>query len=247
MTSSNDTMRLQKALAQAGVASRRKAETLILEGRVKVNGVVVTELGTKVSPSDKLTVNNQEIDTKESFVYYVINKPRGVVSTSEDQHDRPTVVSLIPETRRIYPVGRLDMDTTGALILTNDGEFAQLLTHPKYEMTKTYRVSVNGKMKYKVNVELEKGLVVDGVDYLPMKVTRVRYIEDKNRTVFDLTLSEGKNRQIRKLMEHFELPVIRLHRYAIGPLVLDDLNIGEYRVLRPYEVKKLRQTAKGEI
>ena len=101
MTSSNDTMRLQKALAQAGVASRRKAETLILEGRVKVNGVVVTELGTKVSPSDKLTVNNQEIDTKESFVYYVINKPRGVVSTSEDQHDRPTVVSLIPDTRTI--------------------------------------------------------------------------------------------------------------------------------------------------
>ena len=248
MTSSNDnTMRLQKALAQAGVASRRKAETLIVEGRVKVNGVVVTELGTKVAPSDKISVNNQEINDKESFVYYVINKPRGVVSTSEDQHDRPTVVGLINDPRRIYPVGRLDMDTTGALILTNDGEFAQLLTHPSYDIAKTYRVSVRGKMKYKINVELEKGLVVEGVNYLPMEVTRVRYIQDKDRTVFDLTLHEGKNRQIRKLMEHFDLPVIRLHRYTIGPLVLDDLSIGEYRTLKPFEVKKLRQAAKGEL
>jgi 23S rRNA pseudouridine2605 synthase len=247
MTSSNNGVRLQKVLAQAGVASRRKAEAIILEGRVKVNGVVVKEMGQLVLPNDKIEVDNKDIGGQEAHVYYIINKPRGVVSTSDDQHDRPTVIGLIHDNRRIYPVGRLDMDTTGALILTNDGAFAQLLTHPKYDVPKTYRVSVDGKMKYKVNVALEKGLVVDGVEYAPMKVSRVRYIEDKDRTVFDITLHEGKNRQIRKLMEHFDLPVIRLHRYAIGDLEINDLQIGSYRVLKPFEVKKLRDMARREL
>ncbi len=247
MTSSNNGVRLQKVIAQAGVASRRKAEAIILEGRVKVNGVVVTEMGQRVLPNDKVQVDNKDIGGQESLVYYLINKPRGVVSTAEDQYDRPTVIGLINDHRRIYPVGRLDMDTTGALIVTNDGAFAQLLTHPKYDMPKTYRVSVDGKMKYKVNVALEKGLVVDGVEYAPMKVERVRYIEDKHRTIFDLTLHEGKNRQIRKLMEHFDLPVIRLHRFSIGDLEINDLQIGTYRILKPFEVKKLREMAQREI
>lgn len=246
MDYSND-IRLQKVIAMAGVASRRKAEALIAEGKVKVNGVVVKELGTKVSMSDRIVVEGKEISKPQNLVYYLVNKPRGVLSSVSDPHGRPTVVSMIADDTRIFPVGRLDMDTTGALILTNDGNFANLLTHPSYEITKTYRVSVSGHMKFKVTEQLEKGLSVDGVDYLPMKVSRFKYIEEKDRTVFDLTLSEGKNRQIRILMEHFELPVIRLHRYSIGPVVIDDLKIGEYRRLKPFEIKKLTLTAKGEI
>lgn len=245
--SSSNKVRLQKVLAQAGVASRRKSEELIVAGKVTVNGTVVKELGTKVYLNDKIRVNGKEIQNEERLVYYLLNKPRGVLSTVSDPLDRPTVINMINDPRRIFPVGRLDMDTTGALILTNDGDFANLLTHPSYEMTKTYRVSVHGKMKLKVTKTLEKGLVVNGVEYQPMQVAKVRYIEDKDRTVFDLTLSEGKNRQIRKLMEHFELPVIRLHRYSIGPIVIDNLPIGTYRELKPFEVKKLKLTALGEI
>lgn len=235
--------RLQKVIAQAGVASRRKAETLIAEGRVKVNSVVVKEQGTKVDSQDLIEVNGKSITSKEPLVYYLINKPRGVLSTLNDPFDRPKVVDLIKDPRRIYPVGRLDMDTTGALIVTNDGNFAQKLMHPSYDMDKTYRVSVRGKMGFKVTEALEKGLTVKGVEYAPMKVSNFRYFEEKDRSAFDITLFEGKNRQIRVLMESFDLPVVRLHRFSIGPLNMDDLKIGEYRELKPYEIKKLLQYA----
>lgn len=244
MDYSKQTMtRLQKVIAQAGVASRRKAEALITEGKVKVNGVVVTEQGTKVSVDDVVEVNGKVLNTKEPHVYYLINKPRGVLSTLNDPFDRPKVVDLIKDPRRIYPVGRLDMDTTGALILTNDGEFAQKMIHPSYDMDKTYRVSVKGKMGFKVTEQLEKGLNVKGVDYQAMEVSNYRYFEDKDRSAFDLTLYEGKNRQIRVLMESFGHPVVRLHRFSIGPLNMDNLRIGEYRELKPYEIKKLLEYA----
>lgn len=231
--------RLQKVIAQAGIASRRKAESLIEEGRVKVNGKLITEMGFKVSDEDAIEVDHKPIMPKEEHVYYLINKPRGVLSTLDDPLDRPKVVDFINDTRRIYPVGRLDMDTTGALILTNDGEFAQKLSHPRYDMDKTYRVSVRGKMSFDVTNELQSGLSIEDVYYQPMKVSNFRYFEDKDRSVFDLTLFEGKNRQIRALMEHFEHPVIRLHRFSIGPLNMDSLKIGKYRELKPFEVKKL--------
>ena len=239
-------IRLQKVIADAGIASRRKAEVLITEGKVKVNGEVVTELGTRVSSNDIVMVNNQIVDNKEEHVYYLLNKPRGYLSTVSDEHDRPTVIQLINDNRRIYPVGRLDMDTTGALILSNDGNFTQILTHPKYDTEKKYRVSVRGKMSFDVTNALESGLTVDGVHYQGMKVEKFRYIDDKDRSVFNLTLYEGKNRQIRKLMEHFNHPVIRLHRFQIGPLVLENMPLGSYRKLTHHEVKELLQYAKGE-
>lgn len=244
MASSKE-IRLQKAIAESGYTSRRKAEALIEKGVVKVNGTVVKELGTKVSSSDNITIFDKPIIKEENFVYYLLNKPRGVVSSVKDQFDRPTVVELVSDNNRIFPVGRLDMDTTGALILTNDGEFTHLLTHPSFEMDKTYRVSVAGELTYEVRNALKAGVSVNNVDYKPMKVKRVKYIRQKDRTAFDLVLEEGKNRQIRNLMEHFNLPVIRLHRYAIGDLVLDDLKIGEYRRLKPFEVKKLKDQAEG--
>lgn len=245
MASSNE-IRLQKAIAMSGIASRRKAEELILKGVVRVNGEVVRELGTKVSPQDQITVNNQAIQKEENYVYYLLNKPRGFVTTTDDQFDRPTVLDIVKDKNRLYPVGRLDMDTTGALILTNDGNFTHMLTHPSYEMEKTYRVSVEGNLDYDITNALKAGLTVKNVDYKPMKVKRIKYIKQKDRTAFDIVLQEGKNRQIRTLMDHFNVPVIRLHRYAIGDLNLDDLKIGEYRRLKPFEVKRLIEQAEGK-
>lgn len=245
MASSNE-IRLQKAIAMSGIASRRKAEELILKGVVRVNGEVVRELGTKVSPQDQITVNNQAIQKEENFVYYLLNKPRGFVTTTDDQFDRPTVLDIVKDKNRLYPVGRLDMDTTGALILTNDGNFTHMLTHPSYEMEKTYRVSVEGNLDYDITNALKAGLTLKNVDYKPMKVKRIKYIKQKDRTAFDIVLQEGKNRQIRTLMDHFNVPVIRLHRYAIGDLNLDDLKIGEYRRLKPFEVKRLIEQAEGK-
>ncbi|HZJ87026.1 MAG TPA: pseudouridine synthase [Erysipelothrix sp.] len=231
--------RLQKVIAHAGVASRRKAEEMIAQGRVKVNGELITEMGYKVNDSDVIQVDNKVIETQEPLVYYLINKPRGYLSSVSDPLERPVIVDLIDDPRRIYPVGRLDMDTTGALILTNDGSFAQKMTHPSYDVDKTYRVSVKGRMSFDVTHKLEKGLSVNDIYYEPMKVENYRYIEDKDRSVFDLTLYEGKNRQIRELMDHFELPVIRLHRFSIGPLNMASLKIGNYRMLKPFEIKQL--------
>ncbi|AMC93391.1 pseudouridylate synthase [Erysipelothrix larvae] len=246
MSSSNE-IRLQKAIADAGVCSRRKAETLILDGKVKVNGVVVKELGVKVLPQDKITVDNKPIIQENNRVYYLLNKPRGVLSSASDTHDRPTVIDIVHDQHRLYPIGRLDMDTTGALILTNDGAFAQLLTHPKYHVKKSYRVSVKGKLPFSVSEKLRQGVTVDGVSYQGMEVEDVRYIKKADRTAFTLILSEGKNRQIRKVMEHFKLPVVRLHRFAIGPVTLDGVGIGQYRDLKPFEIKKLSLMAKGEL
>ena len=247
MNYSEQKSRLQKVIAQAGIASRRKAETLIAQGLVKVNGQVVREMGFKVDDQDVIEVDGRVIETMEDKVYYLINKPRGYLSTLSDPLDRPKVIDLIDDERRIYPVGRLDMDTTGALILTNDGEFAQKMTHPSYDMDKTYRVSVKGKMSFDVTKQLESGLEVDGVYYQKMKVDKFRYFPEKDRSVFDLSLYEGKNRQIRLLMEHFDLPVIRLHRFSIGPLNTDSLKIGEYRRLKPFEIKQLLQYAQRAL
>jgi len=245
--SSSKQIRLNKAIASTGYTSRRKAENLIINGQVKVNGELVTELGTKVLPNDQITINGKLITKEENKIYYLLNKPRGFVSTVEDQFERKTVLDLIDDNRRIYPVGRLDMDTTGALILTNDGDFTHLLTHPSYDVPKTYRVSVDGELTHDIINALKSGLEIDGTYYKPMHIKRIKYIKNRDRTSFDLVLEEGKNRQIRKLMDHFNIPVIRLHRFAIGDVILDDLKIGEYRRLKPHEVKTLVRQAQGEI
>lgn len=240
-------MRLQKFLAQAGVASRRKSEELIASGAVKVNNKVVKEMGKVVFPGDEVKVNGRLIAHQEQNVYYLINKPKGVVSSVSDEKGRDVVTNYVPQNARVYPVGRLDRETTGALIMTNDGEFAQLLTHPKYDLSKKYRVSVMGKLTYKISTQLIEGVTIEGVRYQGIEFEDVKYDSKKNRTQFTVTLHEGKNRQIRKMFAHFDLPVLKLHRFMIGSLDLGELKIGYYRELKPFEIETLRNEAKGIV
>ncbi len=242
-----DKMRLQKFIAHSGYCSRRKAEELIEQGRVYVNGEKIKQQGVKVSPNAYVVVDGQVLTLNQEYEYYILNKPRGVVSTADDEHDRITVIDGIQTEARIYPVGRLDKETTGALILSNDGEFTHYMTHPSYDLDKRYRVSVDGQLTYEVINALKEGVRIDNVDYRGVEISSVQHIKRKNITNFNIRLHEGKNRQIRKIFEHYNLPVRKLHRFALGPVFIDDLQIGEYRPLKDFEVKKLLLTAKGLI
>lgn len=244
--SSSNKIRLQKRMAESGVASRRASEKLIEEGKVQVNGQLVTELGYKVTPEDIIEVEGKRLFQEEQKVYYLLNKPKGIISSAKDTHQRKVVTDLIDTNYRIFPVGRLDKETTGALLLTNDGEFTNRLTHPRYDLSKEYHVSVQGKLTKDTIYKLERGITIDGVSYQGVKINNARYDGAKNRTQFDITLFEGKNRQIRKLMEHFHIPVQKLHRFKIGTLVMDDLKIGEYRSLTAKEVKQLLKETKED-
>ena len=231
--------RLQKVIAQAGIASRRKAEELITEGKVKVNGKIVTELGTKVSDKDQIEVENNIIE-KEIKEYYLLNKPRGVVTTTQDDKNRKTVVDLIPTNARIYPVGRLDYDTTGALLLTNDGDFANILMHPKHEVAKVYVAKVKGIIKgeqinrLKDGVEIEPGIIVKG-ERVKLKKTDSK----SNTSMVQITITEGKNHQVKKMFEAVGFEVVKLKREKIAFFDLKDLQSGEYRKLTPKEVSKV--------
>ena len=230
--------RLQKIISNSGIASRRKAEELIKEGRVKVDGVVVTELGTKVSKKNIVEVDNVKIGTEEK-VYYLLNKPRGVVTTTSDEHGRKTVVSLIETDKRIYPVGRLDYDTTGLILLTNDGEFTNNITHPKNKIDKTYVAKINGILTIADIMALKKGVMIDDFKTSPAKV-KVRKIDNKNKhSIVEITIHEGKNRQVRKMCEAVGSKVIALHRSKIGDIGVKDLKLGTWRYLRDFEVKKI--------
>ncbi|WP_071442777.1 pseudouridine synthase [Traorella massiliensis] len=234
--------RLQKVIAASGVTSRRKAEVLISEGRVSVNGVVIREMGYKVKKGDQIEVDGELIQ-KENKVYYVMNKPKKCLCTLDDEHDRKTVVSLIQCDERIFPVGRLDYDTSGVLILTNDGEFANMIIHPRYHLPKTYDVLIDGILETSQIKEMEKGIMLDDGMTLPAKV-RVRkkdYVHKK--TKFDLTIVEGRNHQVKRMVEYFGYQVTSLHRKSLGFLKVDDMSQGSYRLLKPQEVKDLRRLA----
>ncbi|WP_245914022.1 pseudouridine synthase [Nannocystis exedens] len=240
-------VRLQKALAAAGVTSRRKAEELIAAGAIKVNGKRVTELGTKVDPDrDAIEVRGTRVQL-EKKVYFLLNKPDGVVCSAEgpkDNEGRPTVLSLFPELpQRIYPVGRLDFHTRGALILTNDGDLAAALTHPRHEIPKTYHVKFQGKL-----TEAELGTLATGVTLEDGTVTRpaaeVSVIkETATNTWVQITLRQGLNRQIRRMGEAIGKPVLKLIRVAIGDVTADGLADGEFRPLTPTEVYDLMAAA----
>ena len=220
--------RLQKVIAASGVTSRRKAEVLISEGRVSVNGVVIREMGYKVKKGDQIEVDGELIQ-KENKVYYVMNKPKKCLCTLDDEHDRKTVVSLIQCDERIFPVGRLDYDTSGVLILTNDGEFANMIIHPRYHLPKTYDVLIDGILETSQIKEMEKGIMLDDGMTLPAKV-RVRkkdYVHKK--TKFDLTIVEGRNHQVKRMVEYFGYQVTSLHRKSLGFLKVDDMSQGSYR------------------
>lgn len=237
--------RLQKVIAQAGIASRRKAEELIAQGKVKVNGKVVTQMGVQVSGNDTIEVNGVEIG-KEEKVYYLFNKPKKCLSTVTDDKGRETVMDYFSDSReRIFPVGRLDYDTSGLLIMTNDGEFANLMMHPRNHIHKTYEVAVEGVITDDMCRMLESGINLEDGKTLPAEVIVLQRSKKKNRTVLQITIQEGRNRQVRRMMEYFHCPVTRLTRIAYEFLELGQLRQGQYRKLRSYEVRKLKNIANG--
>lgn len=227
--------RLQKVIAQAGIASRRKAEELILQGRVKVNGKLITELGKKVSDKDEILVNDKPI-VKETKEYYLLNKPRGVVTTTSDDKNRRTVVDLINTEARIYPVGRLDYDTTGAILLTNDGEFANIITHPKSEIDKVYVAKLNGIIKGEQINRLKDGVELDGVIVKPSRIKLKKVNQEKNSSTVEIIIHEGKNHQVKRMFESVGILVDKLKRERIGIFNLLGLQSGEYRKLTPKEI-----------
>ena len=230
--------RLQKVIANSGICSRRKAEELIQSGKVQVNGVIITELGTKVNEKDEIVVNGKIIE-KEEHVYFLLNKPRGVVTTASDDKNRTTVVDLIETDKRIYPVGRLDYDTTGALILTNDGEFANLMMHPKNEIDKVYLAKVEGIATGKQVKELESGVIVDGIKLSSSRVKVKKINKEKEESFIELTIHEGKNHQVKNMLQNVGVPVIKLTRERIAFLTVDKLKSGEYRKLSNKEISQL--------
>ena len=230
-------MRLQKYMAKCGVASRRRSESIILEGRVKVNGETVRELGRKVSPEDFIEVDGKPI-REEKKVYILLNKPVGYISTVDDPRGRRTVLDLVADVKeRVYPVGRLDYDTSGLLILTNDGELTYKLTHPSFEVKKTYLVEVEGKPGKEL-ARLEKGVMLSDGMTAPAAVAEVK--TGKNSTSFLLTIHEGRNRQVRRMCEAIGYPVKSLKRIKFAFLELGDLPEGRYRYLTEKEIKMLQ-------
>lgn len=230
--------RLQKVIANSGYCSRREAEKLIISGRVSVNNKVITELGTKISDNDEVSIDGVKL-SKEQKEYYLLYKPRGVVSTSHDDKGRKTVVDLINTNARIYPVGRLDYDTTGVLLLTNDGELSNLLTHPKNNVDKIYIAKIKGILDVGSIKKLENGLIIDGYKTSKARV-KVRRIDKKNNTsIVQITIHEGKNHQVKKMFEAVGHEVLKLKREVFAFFTTGDLNAGEYRRLTIKEVKQL--------
>lgn len=241
--------RLQKVISRAGVASRRKAEQLILEGRVKVNGEVVKELGTKVSESDTVEVDGIKLE-KEDKVYFLLYKPRGVISAVTDDKGRKTVVDFFKNKveQRIFPVGRLDYDTSGLILLTNDGEFSNLLTHPRYEIDKTYVARLKGVPTIENLKKLQRGIRLEDGKTAPAKVKLLSKDHKANKSICEITIHEGRNRQVRRMFEAIGTPVVKLKRERYAFLDLGNLKPGEYRKLTKHEVKLLRVLAEtGKI
>ena len=235
-----ESIRLQKFLANSGVASRRKCEELILDGKVSVNGQIVKELGTKVNPAvDKVEYCGNPVFSSNKFVYILLNNPIGYVTTAKDQFDRDSVLDLVKVKERVVPVGRLDMYTSGALILTNDGDFVYKVTHPKHEITKTYTVTVRGVIENDAVEKLRNGVEIEDYKTRPAKVKILKTDEEKNISRLEITIHEGKNRQVRKMCEAVGSKVVALHRSKIGDIGVKDLKLGTWRYLKDFEVKKI--------
>jgi 23S rRNA pseudouridine2605 synthase len=237
-------VRLQRYLAAGGVASRRRSEELIVAGRVRVNGRVTRELGTTVAPGDVVEYDGRVVTPATDFTYLILNKPLGVVTTMHDPEGRPTVASLLArgaQGRRVVPVGRLDYDTAGVLLATDDGALAHVLTHPRYGVEKTYRVTVRGRLEPEAVAALHRGVQLDDGRAAP---ARLRVVANaRGRSTVDLTIHEGRNRQVRRMFEDLGHPVVALTRLRFGPLALGDLAPGEVRPATEREVAALRALA----
>ena len=235
-------VRLQKYLAECGIASRRKCEEYIKQRKVEINGIIITELGTKVNPEkDKIKFEGKEVSKNNKLVYILLNKPIGYVTTAKDQFNRDTVLNLVKVKERVVPVGRLDMYTSGALILTNDGDFVYKVTHPKHEVTKTYTVTLHGIIDVEAVEKLRQGVEIEDYVTRPAKVKILKTDIEKNISRLEITIHEGKNRQVRKMCEAVGSRVIALHRSKIGNIRVKDLELGNWRYLKEYEVKSLLQ------
>ncbi|SHH47960.1 23S rRNA pseudouridine2605 synthase [Caloranaerobacter azorensis DSM 13643] len=233
-------MRLQKYLAMCGIASRRKSEALILQGRVKVNGKVIDELGYKIDPdTDIVLFDNKRVIKKENYIYIALNKPEGYITTVKDQFNRPTVLDLVKNiNERIYPVGRLDYDTSGLIFLTNDGDLTYRLTHPKHEVEKVYIAKIKGIPTEEELNKFRNGLKID--DYITSKAKIEVLKKYNNYSIVKITIHEGKNRQVRKMCEKINHPVISLKRVAIGKINLGNLKKGNWRYLSKKEIEYLK-------
>lgn len=234
-------IRLQKYLAEAGIASRRKCEEYIVQGKVKVNGKIQVELGTKINTEkDKVEYNGKLVEIKnKEYVYILLNKPIDYVTTVKDQFNRNTVLDLVKTNERIVPVGRLDMYTSGALILTNDGDFVYKITHPKHEITKTYTVTIKGNITKEEVKKLENGVNIGEFVTSKAKVKILKIDEEQNKSRLEITIHEGKNRQIRRMCEAIDKKVLALHRSKIGNIGVKDLKLGTWRYLKKIEVDEL--------
>ena len=230
--------RLQKIIANSGYCSRRKAEQLITEGLVKVNGIVIKDLGTKASYSDTITINGSTLKLEEKE-YILLYKPRGVVSSAKDEKGRKTVVDIVEIKNRLYPVGRLDYDTSGIILLTNDGVLTNLLTHPKHEVEKVYLVKIDELVIPTKVKSLAKGVIIDGQKTSNAKVKIKKLDRKKKTSLIELTIHEGKNHQVKKMFEAIGYKVSKLKRQQFAGLNLNGLKSGEYRHLNIKEVKTL--------
>lgn len=232
-------MRLNKYIAQAGVASRRKADELTANGNVKVNGIVVSEMGYDVKDEDIVEVNGRVIKPEEKKVYILLNKPKGYITSTEDEKDRKTVMDLVTDIpERIFPVGRLDYNTSGIIVMTNDGELSNILTHPKHEIDKTYRAKISGVLSKGKVTALKKGVDIGGFITSPAKVEVIK--QSPKSAIVDISIHEGKNHQVRKMFKKVGCPVQELERTAIGDIYIARLKQGHYRKLSREEVNYLK-------
>lgn len=238
-------MRLAKYLANSGVSSRRKAELLISSGKVKVNGIIVTELGTNIDPDSDIVECDGKIIKREQKIYILLNKPQGYLSSVSDPHGRPTVVDLIKDVEnRVYPVGRLDLDTEGLLLLSNDGDFSNLMLHPRYEIPKTYEVLVKGTVSEKSLQLLSQGILLEDGLTAPAKVKIIK--KYKNETLLTIEIHEGRKRQVKRMFKAVNHPVIKLTRIKLAFLNIKGIKLGEYRFLTTTEVKNLIKLAQSK-